>query len=384
VSLTVSFLIDELVSRKSPELPRVLSSILSQEELGRGSFSAESLSNLVDAFRNPIITSNLQVRFYLAAMKKAREKLNSGDMDLQNEYNLISAILPDISANAQNLVNDAMTLKVLLNSAILHNSTEYDLAFDRIQESSDKLAATISEAEATENKSLKAELFIDAVNMALMNGKPQVALDTLEKLAEIRRGEKGKIERFYSWYDQCLGDIVALALKANNVDLGKIASDKVVDKLTRAANLRKIAEYYFEKQDLDSASDTLKKSLKTANDTDNSSRKIGVLLRLILAFHKIDKAGVSGVVEVTAKCIDSIPTLGPEDKPETEKYKQYIGSIMAIDINIMPIFTELLKTNRTEALNLASRVNKKEVKIIANYTLMVDSLTSLKIEISKK
>lgn len=384
ISLNASFLIDELVSRGSPELPRVLSCILSHEESGSGDFSAESFSNLVDAFRNPIINSNLQARFYVAAMKEAREKLNSGDTELQNEYNLISAVLPDISANAPNLQSDATILKTLLNSVILRNSTEYDRAFDRIGESSDKLAATISEAETADNKSLKADLFIDAVNLALRDRKHQTALDVLEKLADLRRSEKEKLDRFYPWYDQCLGDIVALALKANNVELGKIASDRVVDKLTRATNLRKVAEYYFEKQDFDSASDVLKKSLKLTDDSGNSSRKIGVLLRLILAFHKIDKMGTSGVVENTAKSIDSIPSLDPADKPESEKYKEYINSIMAIDINITPVFIELLKTDHVEALNLAGRINKKEVKIMAGYALMVDSLTSMKADISKR
>src|ERR1044072_7000232 len=213
MSLTVSFLVDELLRRKSPELLRVLSGVLGREELGRRNLSAESFSNLADVFRSPLVTSNLRTRFYLAAMKQARGRLNSGETDLQNELNLINSILSDIAANAPNLSSDAVTLKVLLNSVVLRISDEYDEAFARIEESPDKLAATISEAEAAENKSLKVDLFIDAMNMAVMKEKPQIALEVLEKLADIRRGEKEKPDRFYSWYDQSLGDIVELALK---------------------------------------------------------------------------------------------------------------------------------------------------------------------------
>ncbi len=66
-----------------------------------------------------------------------------------------------------------------------------------------------------------------------------------------------------------------------------------------------------------------------------------------------------------------------EDKPQTENYKNYVTSVMIINWNLLPALTNLIKENRSEATNLANSITKKEIKIIADYALMTNSIIPL-------
>lgn len=122
--------------------------------------------------------------------------------------------------------------------------------------------------------------------------------------------------------------------------------------------LRKMAIYFFEKKDLNSATDTLEESLKHTSSAKNGLVRIRNLFRLVLAFQKINGSRVSEMTEITAKAIDTTPTPNPEDKPDSENYQKYVTSIMAVNWNLLPVISELLKNNRNEAISFASRLNR--------------------------
>jgi hypothetical protein len=48
--------------------------------------------------------------------------------------------------------------------------------------------------------------------------------------------------------------------------------------------------------------------------------------------------------------------------------------MMAITWKLLPVIMELSKKNQNEANNLADRINKKEVKVIADFVLMTDTI----------
>jgi hypothetical protein len=101
------------------------------------------------------------------------------------------------------------------------------------------------------------------------------------------------------------------------------------------------------------------------------------MLRLILAFEKIDKSQMSRATEEAAKTIDATPSLGADDRPESENYEKHINSVMTIDMSLLPMFTELLKEDRMQAVDFANRIKRREIKIIASYALMIDSMRSV-------
>jgi len=378
-------LIEKLAARNSPELLRALEALLNASERGRAQYSTESLFELADTFRNPLIPVVLRNRFYFMVVKTCYAVLNSEDEDLNSAYNLIYAISGDIPPTSVELFNQVELLKSSLKVRIYQGGKEYEEAFERIESSSDKLKATLSEAEATDNKALKESLYIDAENLALRNKKLQIALDVIEKLIEIRKqNDKKDDKREQLWYDQCFRDVALQALKENNVDINKIATGKINDSLMRADVLRRTAIYFYDNKRLFSASETLKETLKITNEAENNSRKISILLQLIPAYQKIDKDQIFEITRITAKTIDAVPSLNVEDKPESENYRKYVNSAIAIDISLLSTFSEFLKLNKMEAINFSNRINKKEFKIITSYALMTDGLRSVPLYLAEK
>ncbi len=366
-----TWLLEELKSRKSPELVSVLTDVVSLQESGQSNFSANALFSVVDSFRSSIVPIDLRIRFYRIVLNKARAGIGNEESD-EAEYNLLSAVIDDISKNALNFLAEASALKATLSNQVDRAKLKLSEIYDRIERSPDRLSALISEAEGTDDESLKEELFTQAAQLALKKNKFRLAIDLLEKTNPDEK-EIQKNPRAWAYHDQFLGDVSTESLKKDDTESSKYASDKIVDKLTRAAILQKTAVYFFGKKDLSSAIEILGASFKLSSDSDNDIRKVRNLIRLIPAFQKIDKARISEVTEKTAKAIDAIPLPDVEDKSESENYKNYVGLIMATNYNLLPVMQFLVKENKNEAINFANRLNKREVKIIANYTLLTDS-----------
>jgi hypothetical protein len=378
ISSQAIFILEELAKRKSPGFLRVLSGIVSLEERGKSNFSSDSLFFITDFFRNETVSSDLRMRFYKIVIKKARQALDSDESEALSAFDLINSVSIDISASNEALYSEFNSLKIILASKISRSDTEYREVYERIDDSSDRLEALMSEADATSDKVLKEQLITEASTEALKRKKFQVAIDLTEKLADLKKSQKNEDARFKFRFDQFMGDVAIQSLKDNEIAVSKKASGKISDKLARAEILRKTANYFFEQEDSTAALNTLNESLKITNETENNSKKIAMLLRLLVSFQKIDKDKVSGVSENIAKLIDALPTLNPDDKPGSENHIKYMNSIMAINANLLPVFNELLKKNRLEALNFASRINRKEVKIITGYALTAEMLENLK------
>jgi hypothetical protein len=373
-------LIDELTARNSPELPRVLRALISAAE--RENSSAESLFELIDTFRNPLVPEDLRNRFYLLSVKKGYEALGRDESDLNSAYSLIYAISDDISPASTSLFAQVNILRSALGAHIKQKDREYEEAFERIGKSKDKLEATISEAKAAENRTLKEDLYMDAVNLALKAEKAdnlQIGLDLIESLMELRSSDNAKDSKNYDrWYDQCFSLIALQALKENNLEINKIAAGKINDKLTRAEILRKTAIYLFENKRFSSASELLKEALKITGETENNPRKIGVLLRFISTCQKVDKDQVFNLTLMAVKAMDSFSLPDIKDMPESERDKKYADSVLAIDTNLLSAFNELLKENRNGAVDFSNRINKKEFKVVTSYAFLTDNLGSLK------
>lgn len=370
-SLTI-LLMEDLQSRKSPELLRILTEIVTLEESGQSNFSAETLCFVVDFFRNTTVPNNLRIRFYNIVCNKAKAAIPTADSDATSIYDLLSAIMPDIAKNAPNLLPEANTLQAVFMSRVPPATIESSEAYRRIDESEDHLSALITEAEASPDKSFRANLLTQAAQLALQKGKFRLAVELSDKIKANIDEEKDK--RFPLWYDQFLSEISNKALKADDVDSSKYAAERIIKKINLANILRNTALYYYAKRDSISASDALDKAFKLAVSADNDLPKVYLLIRLISTSQKIDPNRVPEIIENTAKAINGIPHLGVDDKSETDSYKKYVGSIMSINERLMPVFDQLVKRNKNEAIDFAARINTKEIKLMLNYTFLIDSL----------
>ena len=382
----ISYLIDEMRDRKSPEVSAILAHIIALEETAGNNFPAGALYNLTDNFREPDVSINLKTRFYRIVLGKARNATQSPDGSIiTSAESLLYAVLPDINQNAPELSGEATALKSILSaktSQLTRESRERD---ERIEESEDKLAALISEAEKADSKNVKRDLYDEAGLLATKQEKFQLAADLYGRALEnIPNSENVKPEILYGHHDQQLNEIVKAALAKNDIESAEYAMKKIVGEFRKAEALRQIAIYFYEHKDSATALTNYYESLKLVAKQENTGTKFYMLFRLIPAAQTIDPDRVSETTALTAKAINNFPTLNPEDKPGTDKFNEYTSTIMAINYNVNQVMRGLIKKNKSEADEFANRINRKEVKIIADIVLAINRFETEKKQVSAK
>jgi hypothetical protein len=375
------YMLRNLRERRSPEYLPILVEIVSLEETGRNNFTTDSLVWVIDFFTDAAVPNDLRLRFYRIFLGRARNALQTNDTsDITSADSLLYAILPEINQNAPELSAEAIALKSVLSAKTSQRMREVQERKKRIAESADKLEALIAEAEKTDNKNDKNDLYDDAGSLATEKAKFQLAVDlygkALENLAE-EDSLKPELRSLY--HDQQLNEIVKEALAKNDIDSARYATKKILGDLKKADALRQTAIYFHENKDSASALNSYDEALKLVARQDGAKEKFYMLFRLIPSAQIIDRDRVAETTAITAKTIDNLPTFNPEDKPGTHNFNNYVATIMAINYNVNQVMSGLLKNNKSEANDFAIRINRKEVKIIADIVLAINT-----IEIEKK
>lgn len=373
----MSVLIWRLQQRKSPELLRLLVAIIDAEEKGRTKFTAATLFSMAHYFVEASVPKPVQKRFLEIVVTKSR---NVGQMpggDTEGFFDLLSSLISSISTIHPQLLREATVVQLVLKTRISQESKEIQERNDRIRDSADKLAALIAEAEQTNDKATKYGLYVRAAKLALAEKKFTYSVDIVEKTVEIDSFSDIISEPFRKqWLDQFLGQVVAAALQSNDSQSAKYATKQMVDPLSKADSLRRIANYYFDHSDPGPTYDALDESIKLISRVEGGDRRIFSLINMLPTVQRIDRNRFSELSELAAKSINSIPSLDVEDKPQTNNFKNYVTSVMNINWNLIPALTKLLKENKSDAANLAGRINKKEIRIIADFLLLTDLMIS--------
>lgn len=363
---------------KSPEYLSLLYEIVTLEETGRSNFSSDSLSWVVEFYRDAIVPNELKTRFYrivLAKVRSAVQSFNASDITFADQ--LLYSILPDISTNAPDFLPEATALKAVLWARTSQKMKDSQERAKRLAESQDKLATLISEAEEAETKGIKTGLYGEAAEEALKREKFRLAVDLYGKAFEnIDFVEPIKPERRYAMLDSQLNEVVKAALGKNDVESAEYATKRVKIELSKAEALRQIAIYFHENKDSAAALDAYYKSLNLVAKTDSTGGKLYMLFRLIRVAQKIDTNSLAEVLALTAKTINSLPTLNPEDKPGTPNFDSYVGTIMVVNGNVNLVMRDLVKKNKSEATDFASRINQKEVRLVADAVLAMEATDS--------
>ena len=372
----VALYLDIMRKRKSPEFTPLLFEIISLEESGGNNFTAESFFWIADDFRDSAVPNDLRIRFYKIVLNKSRNALQSSDTDeIYFADLLLYAVLPDIAANAPELAGEANAIKSALAMKTSQRTKKSEETNQRIKESASKLDTLISEADKTNDKGEKYSLLDRASQLAMQEGKCRLAVDLIEKTID-DKSEKDfpALEFRLGYHDQQLGQITDAALKNNDIDSAAYATKKIINQLKKADVLIRTASYFHEKKDSAAALDAYDEALKLTAKADNDKLKFYTLFRLINAAAAIDSSRISEVNSITATAIDKFPTLDSEDKPATEKFKNYVTTIMAVNYNLFFVISRLAKNNKNEATDFANQINRREVRITADLILATEAL----------
>ncbi|MFL6374877.1 MAG: hypothetical protein ACJ73D_09440, partial [Pyrinomonadaceae bacterium] len=380
----VVWLIMQLQEQGSPELLRLLSAVVQSEELGQTEFGSVTLMMISGYFDPPTVPATLQRRFLKLVVAKSQNAAEKG-ADAEGFFSLISNLVPDISAKAPDMLAAAKAVQSALRSRVSAESREAEERNQRIDDSSDPISATVAEAEKTDDKSVKRDLYLSAVTLAVNKKRFAYAVDLVEKLSEIEsQNSSFSKEAREREHEQFLDTVVQKALAAADSDAADYAVKKMMTPYAKASSFTRLASYYVTASNMPAARDSLDEAIKYANRTDPLSWRFRTLISLLPVAQKVDPASVFELNEITSKAINGMPALDVDDKPGTDNYRNYLTSTMVIDWNLLPALTSLNKVNRSAVIDIGNRLDRKEVRIIADLVLSTGSAESADAQIEKK
>jgi len=384
-SAKIAIFLSTLRKQKSPEFLSVLFEIIRLQESGVNRYSAASLVWIADFFRDSAVPNDLRIRYYKIVLNKAANTLQSADGgEIHFTDLLLFWVLPDMTANAPQLAAEATGIKLELSAKVSQGTKDLQESEQRMRESSSKLEGMISEADRTGNKMLKYSFLERASYLALEEGKFRLATDLIEKTIEEQTNTNfPDSESRLSSHDQRLTQIMATALAKDDFGSADYATKKIVGDLEKADALSRFAGYFSRKKDYDAARNAYDEALKLTVKADDDKSKYIMLLRLIGTADRIDRRRLSEITSIAAGAINKIPTPNVEDKPGTEHFKNYVSTIMRIDLHLHIVVSNLARMNRNEAASFTNRINQKEMRLVADLAFAISMFDSEKNQTAK-
>jgi hypothetical protein len=384
-SARIGIFLSTLQRQKSPEFLPILFEIIRLQESGVNKYMAASLYWIADFFRDPAVPNDLKIRYYKIVLNKAASTLQSADHgEIHFTDLLLFQVLPEMTANAPQLAGEATRIKLELSAKVSQGTKELQESEQRMRQSSSNLEGMISEAERTDNKMLKYSLLERASYLAMEEKKFRLSADLIEKTIDeqtITTFPDSESRRLS--HDNRLTEITARTLGKDDFDSADYAAKKIVSDLEKADALSQFAAYFSRKKDSNSALKAYDEALKLTVKADDDKSKYAMLLRLIGTADRIDRRRLSEITSIAAGAINNIPTPNVEDKPGTERFKNYVSTIMRISLHLHIAVNNLARTNRNEAANFTNRINQKEMRLVADTTLAISIFDSENIQTAK-
>jgi hypothetical protein len=371
-------LLNSLRTMKSPQFPIVLGAFLDAVESGRVNANNGTLYMFVMHFSDPQASPSFRARYFNLIVARARIATQTPDPIV---YPMLTAAIASLGEGSD-LLPEAMGLKNALAITESAASKARREAQERIDASTDKVAALIEEAERAENAQIKISFYMQAVIEARNTGKFTIAIDLIGKLKELDKRDSRN-----DWADSEFTTIAKRALDKDEVEIAMIATDRIEEPVDHAEALKTAAEYFDRKKEAVAAREAISKMLKLlANrlEEGEDGLRANTLVRTLPLIQKADKITLPEAIAITAKAINDQSTPGAEDKPGTDKFANYVFNTMWLNYSVTTMTAVLSSHDKTDARDLSERIQRREVRIVADLVLATDALDAAQKEAEKK
>ncbi len=363
-----------LKQRNSPELFRLLDTLIAVEERNPGRLELNTLVLVSPYYDDVNIQSGSAARFGRIVLRRTQIASQLPFADFDAWLDLLNRNSSLITRRLRDRVPEVEVLRAVLASRISQKSRAERERNERIRNSIDPLGALIEEADNVDDPIVKYELYQRAVGLALDQGLfrkaadlalelGKVDLSTLSILANVQKAIVG----------QLLERIAKTALKVGDDVSAIYAVERQMEDERKAEGELSIANYYVENQRLDRAREVSINAQKTIAKIESLPRRASFYIKLIPISQKIDPTGVYEVNALAARSINMIPSLNVEDKAETENFKKHVAGLMIVNWNLLPILVNYAKSDNNGASDFVGRIEKKEVKLVAELLISIQN-----------
>jgi len=339
---------------KSPALPRLLNATLALMERDGAALPLRTVFFLSHIYLQETTPAAYQVRFLNASVNAVRvlpAEARRDPMTSSWAANLLQRALPSI----QKLIPEAYAEASAQLAALAPSANSADAVYERIKNSSDPLAAAITEADAASDRQLKGELLKWAARLAKERGNLRQAVELITSVEEDRAG----LPEGYSARDEFLDGVLRLALQRKDPETARYAASKLGLPLYRVEGLRGLARYFVENRDASAAREVLDEAVKGLEASPEGTAKAISHLALAADFDKVDGVRAFDIAKDAVKSVNNIPRSREDPKGEVS------WSLFPVADNITRTFRQLALRDRPRSLGLSETFQPREFKIAA-------------------
>lgn len=363
-----------LKQRNSPELFRLLDSLIAVEERNPGRLELNTLVLVSPYYDDVNIQSGSAARFGTIILRRTQIASQLPFADFDAWLNLLNRNSSLITRRLRDRVPEVEVLRAVLASRISQKSRAERERNERIRNSIDPLGALIEEADNVDDPIVKYELYQRAVGLALDQGLFRKAADLALELGKVDLSTVSILANVQkAIVGQLLERIAETALKVGDDVSAIYAVERQMEDERKAEGELSIANYYVENQRLDRAREVSINAQKTIAKIESLPRRASFYIKLIPISQKIDPTGVYEVNALAARSINMIPTLNVEDKPETENFKKHVAGLMIVNWNLLPMLVNYAKSDNNGASDFVGQIEKKEVKLVAELLISIQN-----------
>jgi hypothetical protein len=373
-TMTISYFLSELQRQQPSLVPQLLSDILSVQERSPGTLSVEMLFWLLEPYVWQNNRDDIKQRFLSVAVEATAESHQWSDLGLlTNAFNLLRVTVPLTQKLVPGIYPQATAQLATVRARLPNETLERSAIAERIRQSEDTLSQMITEANSASGPAVKNDLFIQAAQLALTKGKPQLAFDLAMSTSS---DDKSK-----TWRQQFLGELVKGAVDNKDAKLGLTIVSKIEMPLPRAEALRRLALLFFNLKEVWKAKESLSESLKLIRASENTPEKAIALLTSVRVFARVDQAIVPELAEETIKALNSLQFATQNERPQSEATRR---DLMSVVWNTMPSFEALVQWDELGALNFVEKIERVEFRTVAGFGVAKGILAVAKTEVPKK
>ncbi len=342
----------------APILPQVLNYLLDLQEQKPDGPGLQVMSYTWRIFLKASIPPEIQLRFLNIVTDATRDTASlSRDPNRANAvYFLLQGTLPFIQKLTPHRYSEAAGQFALISGSNPQFAAK-ETVYQRIKDSSDPLAQTVSEAETAKDAGFQSELWLSATRLAEKQAKFRLAVEYALRWRKVREesGDKG----FFEFGNSVFNEIVEKALQAQDPDAAHFAALALAGASSQAEAVRNIAEYFLKKKDNDKAKEMRQEAAKLLTDAPAGRDKSWTAGKLALNWAGLDDYQFREALRFMVKVSNNMT------KPVKDPEGRESWSLFPVMTIVNQVFAKLGAEDRVGALNLAHTFLFKELQIAA-------------------
>jgi len=339
-----------LNAAQSPQLPELLSTVLTLEEKQPGTLPLRLLPFFTSLFIDRSAPAEITIRFVSVAVRASRlpaEQL--ADPIARSSVNqLMNGIIGPARRFTPALYPEIASRLNSVDRTALGRAESRLAAQERIEKATDQLEQLITEADSTSDELLKTQYFFRAARLAKERGQFSKAIDLALKIGNDSH-----------WLNEFLSEIVVLAIKKKSPNDATNAISKLTKPLVKVTAFRLLGEYYGANDDKVKSKDAFTQAAKQLKTVDVSVDKLRSSLTLAESVLKYDPEDAYELFRESVKAINTLPA------PEKEQEKMGYVKLLPVAEDLIRAFRLLATQEDQTATTLATEIKLPELRLSA-------------------